>query len=75
MHSSRTVRAALELVRSGSNATEIARQLAIPRRTVREIFCRACDRLGVRWTRAKNTIYVSRKADVAILDGYIRPKQ
>ena len=34
MHSGRTVRAALELARSGSNATEVARQLAIPRRTV-----------------------------------------
>jgi hypothetical protein len=42
---------------------------------IREIFCEACDRLGVHWTRAKNTIYVSRKADVAILDEFIGPKQ
>jgi hypothetical protein len=42
---------------------------------IRGIFCRACDRLGVHWTRAKNTIYVSRKADVAILDEFIGPKR
>jgi hypothetical protein len=42
---------------------------------IREIFCQACDRVGVYWTPAKNTIYVSRKADVAILDELIGPKQ
>jgi Homeodomain-like domain-containing protein len=42
---------------------------------IREIFCQTCDRLGVHWTRAKNTIYVSRKADVATLDEFIGPKQ
>jgi hypothetical protein len=42
---------------------------------IRGIFCQACDRLGVRWTRADQTIYVSRKADVAILDGFIGPKR
>jgi hypothetical protein len=35
----------------------------------------ACDRIGVRWTRAGQTIYVSRKADVAALDGFIGPKR
>jgi hypothetical protein len=43
---------------------------------IREIFCDACDRLGVRWTRAgAYTIYVSRKADVAKLDTFIGPKR
>jgi len=42
---------------------------------IRTIFCETCDRLGLRWTRAKNTIYVSRKADVAILDEFIGPKR
>ena len=41
---------------------------------IRDIFCRTCDRLGVHWTQAKATIYVSRKADVAILDEFIAPK-
>ena len=43
---------------------------------IRSIFCDACDRLGVRWTKAGNhTIYVSRKADVATLDRFIGPKR
>ena len=42
---------------------------------IRGIFCDACDRLGLRWTRANTTIYVSRKADVAILDEFIGPKR
>ena len=42
---------------------------------IRNIFCRACDQLGVHWTEAKTTIYVSRKADVAILDEFIGPKR
>jgi hypothetical protein len=43
---------------------------------IREIFCNACDRMGVHWTRAgKWTIYVSRKADVALLDTFIGPKR
>ena len=38
-------------------------------RDVQDIFCEACDQLGLRWTRAgEKTIYVSRKSDVAILD-------
>ena len=32
---------------------------------IRAIFCDACDLLGVRWTTAPHTVYVSRKADVA----------
>ena len=43
---------------------------------IRGIFCSACEKLGVRWTSAgRFTIYVSRKADVAILDSFIGPKR
>jgi len=42
---------------------------------IRTIFCDVCDRLGLRWTRAGTTIYVSRKADVALLDEFIGPKR
>jgi len=42
------------------------------------IFCAACDRLGIRWTttssRSTTTVYVSRGADVALLDLYVGPK-
>jgi hypothetical protein len=48
---------------------------------ITSIFCSACDRLGLRWTaafpsdeRKAVTIYVSRKADVAVLDRFIGPK-
>jgi hypothetical protein len=42
---------------------------------IRLIFCAACERLGVHWTEAPETIYVSRKADVALLDTFIGPKR
>jgi len=43
---------------------------------IRSIFCRACERMGVRWTASgRYTIYVSRKADVARLDEFIGPKR
>jgi hypothetical protein len=43
---------------------------------IRSIFCDACDLLGIRWTVAGDMrIYVSRKADVAILDEFIGPKR
>jgi hypothetical protein len=42
---------------------------------IRTIFCEACDRLGLHWTRARTTIYISRKADVARLDEFIGPKR
>jgi Homeodomain-like domain len=42
---------------------------------IRAIFCQGCDRLGVHWTRSRTTIYVSLKADVAILDEFIGPKR
>ena len=38
------------------------------------IFCEACDLIGVHWTAAPHTVYVSRKADVAWLDDIIGPK-
>ena len=42
---------------------------------IQEIFCYACDQLGVHWTKSgERTIYVSRKADVATLDTFIGPK-
>jgi hypothetical protein len=42
---------------------------------IRDIFCLGCEYLGVHWTLSKpNTIYVSRKADVARLDEFIGPK-
>jgi hypothetical protein len=39
------------------------------------LFCWACELLGLRWTETKNTIYVSRKADVARMDEFIGPKR
>jgi intein/homing endonuclease len=42
---------------------------------IRRIFCDTCDVLGLRWTQSKNTIYVSRKADVARMDEFIGPKR
>jgi hypothetical protein len=41
---------------------------------IRAIFCAACDLVGVRWTTAPRTVYVSRVHDVAVLDGFIGPK-
>ena len=41
---------------------------------IRGIFCGACDVLGVHWTEAPRTVYVSRKRDVARLDEFIGPK-
>jgi hypothetical protein len=38
------------------------------------IFRDACDRLGLHWTNAGHTVYVSRVADVAVLDCFIGPK-
>jgi hypothetical protein len=43
---------------------------------IRTIFCDACDLMGLRWTASgATTIYVSRKADVAILDRFVGPKR
>jgi hypothetical protein len=43
---------------------------------IRRLFCYACDRMEIHWTQAgERTIYVSRKADVAVLDYFVGPKQ
>lgn len=42
---------------------------------IRGIFCAACDLLGVHWTTAPHTVYVSRVRDVAHLDEFIGPKR
>jgi hypothetical protein len=43
---------------------------------IRAIFCAACDLLGLRWTASGGRrIYVSRKADVALLDLFVGPKR
>jgi hypothetical protein len=42
---------------------------------IRTIFCEACERIGLHWTQARTTIYVSRKADVAVLDKFVGPKR
>ena len=39
------------------------------------LFCWACELLDLHWTESKNTIYVSRKADVARMDEFIGPKR
>jgi hypothetical protein len=42
---------------------------------IRGIFCEACELMGLHWTASGDkTIYVSRKADVAVLDGFVGPK-
>lgn len=43
---------------------------------IKAIFCDACDLMSLRWTRSgEKTIYVSRKADVAVLDRFVGPKR
>lgn len=42
---------------------------------IRRIFTDACEVIGVTWTAAPHTIYVSRKADVARLDEFVGPKR
>jgi hypothetical protein len=43
---------------------------------IQEIFCRACERLGVHWTRPYwKTIAISRRPDVEKLDRIIGPKK
>jgi hypothetical protein len=41
---------------------------------IRAIFCESCDLVGVHWTTAPRTVYVSRMRDVALLDAFIGPK-
>jgi hypothetical protein len=42
---------------------------------IRSLFCWGCELLGLHWTEAPYTIYVSRKADVARMDEFIGPKR
>jgi len=42
---------------------------------IRRIFCDACDLLNLRYTFAPRTVYVSRMADVAVLDDLVGPKR
>jgi len=42
---------------------------------IRQMFCDACNQLGLQWTSAPRTIYVSRRADVARMDEFIGPKR
>jgi hypothetical protein len=43
---------------------------------IRAIFTGACEELGLHWTRTNRyEVAVSRRADVALLDGFIGPKQ
>jgi hypothetical protein len=43
---------------------------------IRAIFCHACDRLDLHWTKSgSRTIYISRKADVERMDEFIGPKR
>jgi hypothetical protein len=45
-------------------------------RDIQAIFCATCELLGLRWTASGDrTIYVSRKADVALLDLFVGPKR
>lgn len=41
---------------------------------IRGLFTWVCDLLGLHWTVAPHTVYVSRKADVARMDEFIGPK-
>lgn len=43
---------------------------------IREIFCRHCDLLGIRWTRSNpRNISVSHRGSVALLDSFVGPKR
>jgi hypothetical protein len=41
---------------------------------IRGIFCEACDVIGLRYTFAPSSVYVSRKADVKRMDEFVGPK-
>jgi len=42
---------------------------------IRDLFCQACDRIGVEWRQMnRNTISVNKRAHVARLDEFIGPK-
>jgi len=41
---------------------------------IKDMFCRSCDALGVRWTRTAKQVSIYRKDSVAFLDAFIGPK-
>lgn len=42
---------------------------------IRELFCAACERVGVRWTQSNpRNISISHRKSVAILDSFVGPK-
>jgi hypothetical protein len=41
---------------------------------IKDLFCRSCDALGIRWTRTPKQVSVYRKDSVAQLDEFIGPK-
>lgn len=62
--------------RPGCSATEIERRTGVPRRTVTDwIAGRLPQRsLGPKGALCPHIVYVSRKADVALLDEFVGPK-
>jgi hypothetical protein len=43
---------------------------------IRRIFCEACDRVGIRWSRSSwRNISVSHRRSVALLDGFVGPRR
>jgi hypothetical protein len=42
---------------------------------IRELFCRTCEALGIRWTQSNHrNISVSHRRSVAVLDAFVGPK-
>jgi hypothetical protein len=42
---------------------------------IRQIFCRACDQLGIEWRHPKEgTISIARRESIALLDTFVGPK-
>jgi hypothetical protein len=42
---------------------------------IRDIFCRACDQLGIEWRQPKErTLSIARRDSIALLDTFVGPK-
>jgi hypothetical protein len=41
---------------------------------IKDLFCRSCDALDIRWTRTSRQVSIYRKESVALLDAFIGPK-
>jgi hypothetical protein len=61
-------------INSGRNWTAPRYSFSNRSADIHGIYREACDQLGLRWTRAPHTTYVSRVADVARMDEFIGPK-